>query len=107
MLVLTRKGQEQIRIGEDITITILRIQGRTVRVGIDAPRQIRVVRGELPLHLPKRTNITETGAHSDSTVSPQDPATDETSTPPGSSASSDSAGHSAGDLRRPRRHSAV
>lgn len=48
MLVLTRKLQEQIRIGENITITILRVKGNTVRVGIDAPRQIRVLRGELP-----------------------------------------------------------
>lgn len=48
MLVLTRKLQEQIRIGENITITILRVKGNTVRVGIEAPRQIRVLRGELP-----------------------------------------------------------
>ncbi len=50
MLVLTRKLQEQIRIGDDITITILRVKGNTVRVGIAAPRAIRVVRGELPRH---------------------------------------------------------
>jgi carbon storage regulator CsrA len=48
MLVLTRKLQEQIRVGDDITITVLRIKGNTVRVGIEAPRGVRVVRGELP-----------------------------------------------------------
>jgi len=48
MLVLTRKLQETIHIGDNITLTILRIKGNTVRVGIDAPRQVRVVRGELP-----------------------------------------------------------
>lgn len=48
MLVLTRKRQEQIRIGDNITLTILRVKGNTVRVGIDAPRDVRVVRGELP-----------------------------------------------------------
>ena len=48
MLVLTRKNQEQIRIGDNITISILKIKGNTVRVGIEAPRDIRVVRGELP-----------------------------------------------------------
>ena len=48
MLVLTRKPQEQIRIGNGITITVLRVKGNTVRIGIDAPRDVRVVRGELP-----------------------------------------------------------
>ncbi len=47
MLVLSRKLNEQIRIGDDITITILGIKGRTVRVGIEAPRQVRVLRSEL------------------------------------------------------------
>ena len=49
MLVLTRKYQEQIRIGDNITISILRIKGNTVRVGIEAPREVRVLRGELPI----------------------------------------------------------
>jgi carbon storage regulator CsrA len=48
MLVLTRKVREQIKIGDDIVITILRIKGQSVRVGIDAPRSMRVLRGELP-----------------------------------------------------------
>lgn len=48
MLVLTRKRQEQICIGDNIVLTILRVKGNTVRVGIEAPRDVRVVRGELP-----------------------------------------------------------
>jgi carbon storage regulator len=48
MLVLTRKLQQQIKIGEQITVTILRVKGSTVRIGIQAPREVRVVRGELP-----------------------------------------------------------
>jgi len=48
MLVLTRKLQQQIKIGSEITVTILKVKGNTVRVGIDAPREVRVVRGELP-----------------------------------------------------------
>jgi carbon storage regulator CsrA len=48
MLVLTRKLQQQIKIGEQITVTILRVKGNTVRVGVEAPREVRVVRGELP-----------------------------------------------------------
>jgi len=48
MLVLTRKLQQQIKIGEQIIVTILRVKGNTVRVGITAPREVRVIRGELP-----------------------------------------------------------
>ena len=48
MLVLTRKQQQQIKIGDQITVTILKVKGRTVRVGIEAPREMRVVRAELP-----------------------------------------------------------
>ena len=47
MLVLSRKQDEKIIIGENITITILKIRGNTVRIGIDAPRDIHVMRGEL------------------------------------------------------------
>src|SRR5690349_3431325 len=47
MLVLTRKVQEQIQIGNDITITILRVKGQAVRVGIEAPREISVMRSEI------------------------------------------------------------
>ena len=47
MLVLTRKQTETIKIGDSITITILRLKGQAVRVGIDAPRDVRVIRGEL------------------------------------------------------------
>lgn len=48
MLVLTRKLQEKICIGNDITVTILRVKGQQVRIGIEAPRDVRVIRGELP-----------------------------------------------------------
>jgi carbon storage regulator CsrA len=47
MLVLTRKLQETIRIGDQITITILRTKGKSVRLGIEAPMEVPVVRGEL------------------------------------------------------------
>jgi carbon storage regulator CsrA len=48
MLVLTRKLQQQIKIGDGIVVTILRVKGNTVRVGVQAPRDVRVIRGELP-----------------------------------------------------------
>ncbi|MEZ6092861.1 MAG: carbon storage regulator [Pirellulaceae bacterium] len=48
MLVLSRKTQQEVIIGENVRITVLQIKGNTVRLGIEAPRDIRVVRGELP-----------------------------------------------------------
>lgn len=50
MLVLTRKLDESIRIGDDIRITVLRVKGNTVRVGIEAPKHVRVIREELQAH---------------------------------------------------------
>jgi carbon storage regulator len=47
MLVLSRKEGEQLRIGDDIVVTVSRISGNRVAIGIEAPRSIRVVRGEL------------------------------------------------------------
>ena len=47
MLVLTRKVQQQLMIGDQIRITVVRIKGNTVRLGIEAPRATRVVRAEL------------------------------------------------------------
>ncbi len=49
MLVLTRKNNQKIQIGDNVTLTILNVKGNTVKVGIDAPRDIRVLRGELPV----------------------------------------------------------
>jgi carbon storage regulator CsrA len=48
-LVLTRKTQQKIQIGDNITITILQVKGQSVRVGIDAPKNVRVLRTELSL----------------------------------------------------------
>lgn len=48
MLVLTRKLSQQIKIGDNVTLTVLRVKGNTVRLGIEAPRDVRVVRSELP-----------------------------------------------------------
>jgi carbon storage regulator CsrA len=48
MLVLSRKSKQEIVIGDNVVITVLKIKGNTVRLGIEAPRDIHVVRGELP-----------------------------------------------------------
>ena len=47
MLVLTRKLMEKLYIGDDICITVVRVEGGQVRLGIEAPREISVVRAEL------------------------------------------------------------
>jgi len=47
VLVLTRKVQQQIHVGDNIVITILQVKGNCVRVGIEAPMQVRIARGEL------------------------------------------------------------
>lgn len=51
MLVLSRKQSQQITLGESITITVLSVQGAKVRLGIDAPASVRVLRAELALRL--------------------------------------------------------
>ena len=48
MLVLSRKLNQEITIGDNVTITVLKVKGNTVRLGIDAPRHVRITRGELP-----------------------------------------------------------
>ena len=47
MLVLTRKTGESVRISTDITVTVLEVNGNRIRIGIDAPTQIPIVREEL------------------------------------------------------------
>ncbi|GEK59099.1 carbon storage regulator [Marinococcus halophilus] len=47
MLVLTRKKKESIRVGDDIAITVLGIEGDQVKLGIDAPEHIDIHRQEV------------------------------------------------------------
>ena len=47
MLVLSRKVGERILLGDDVTITIVRLTNGVVRIGIDAPHDMRVVREEI------------------------------------------------------------
>ncbi len=47
MLVLTRTTNEKIIIGDDITVTVLGLKGRHVRIGIEAPLEIPVHREEV------------------------------------------------------------
>lgn len=47
MLVLSRKLGQKIRIGEDVIVTVLDCRGDTIRVGVEAPRSVLVLREEL------------------------------------------------------------
>ena len=47
MLVLSRRAGESINIGDDVVVTVLEVRGDVVRVGINAPRSIRVHREEV------------------------------------------------------------
>lgn len=47
MLVLTRREGESVRIGKDIVITITQAKGGRVRIGIEAPPEIKILREEL------------------------------------------------------------
>lgn len=47
MLILTRRINESLVIGDDVTVTILGVKGNQVRIGVDAPRIVSVHREEL------------------------------------------------------------
>jgi carbon storage regulator len=51
MLVLTRKANQSIMIGEDIEISVLSVLGEKVRLGIEAPRNVPVFRKEVYLEI--------------------------------------------------------
>lgn len=47
MLILTRRVDESLVIGDNVTVTILGVKGNQVRIGVDAPRDVSVHREEL------------------------------------------------------------
>ena len=47
MLILTRKIGESIMIGDNVKVTVLGVEGRQIRVGIDAPKEVSVHREEI------------------------------------------------------------
>lgn len=47
MLILTRRVGESLKVGDDITITVLGVKGNQVRIGVNAPRDVAVHREEI------------------------------------------------------------
>ncbi|MBY6037057.1 carbon storage regulator CsrA [Fictibacillus nanhaiensis] len=56
MLVLTRKLQEAIKIGQDIEITVLAVDGDQVKLGISAPKNIEIHRKEIFISIQEENN---------------------------------------------------
>ena len=56
MLVLTRKAGEKITIGDNIVLSVLSVEGNIVKIGIDAPREVTILRMEV-LEQVKQENI--------------------------------------------------
>jgi carbon storage regulator len=50
MLVLSRRERERIRLGDSIVVTVVRVAGDKVRLGIEAPPEVLVLRDELQPH---------------------------------------------------------
>ena len=63
MLVLTRKSNQSIMIGDDIEVSVLAIMGEKVRIGIQAPRDVPVFRKEVYLEIQRES--AEGGARED------------------------------------------
>lgn len=49
MLILSRRESERVYLGEDIVLTIVRVNGDKVRIGVEAPPNIKILRTELEL----------------------------------------------------------
>ena len=63
MLVLSRKPGERIVIGDDVTVTVVRIGPNNVRLGIDAPTELNIVREELCVEVAAISGTSETHSH--------------------------------------------
>jgi carbon storage regulator len=61
MLVLSRKQNERIRVGDSVVVTVVRVSGDKVRIGIEAPPDVRVLRDELEPELPGDVTLETAG----------------------------------------------
>ncbi len=77
MLVISRKSGERVCLGDEITVTVLEVVGSTVRLGIDAPAEVRVFRHEI-WEAVKRENL----AAAETSITALPTSNDETPTAP-------------------------
>jgi carbon storage regulator len=59
MLVLTRKSNQSIMIGDDVEVSVLSVMGEKVRIGIQAPQEIPVFRKEIYLEIQREDGAVE------------------------------------------------
>jgi carbon storage regulator len=62
MLRITRRPGERIIFGDDVIVEVMEIRGQTVRLGIDAPRSVRVYREEIWLDVKRENEAAATAA---------------------------------------------
>jgi carbon storage regulator len=62
MLILTRRMGERLRIGDDVSVTVMAISGSQVRIGIQAPRSITVYREEIFNRIVEENKATDAAA---------------------------------------------
>jgi len=79
MLILSRRESECIHLGDDIILTIVRVSGEKVRIGVEAPPHIKILRNELEISLG-----TNQGGKRTEPVTPEVPGGAEVSGPGGS-----------------------
>ena len=63
MLNITRRRGERVVLGDDVFISVLEVSGQTVRLGIDAPRSVRVYREEIWLEVKKENEAASLAAN--------------------------------------------
>jgi carbon storage regulator len=76
MLVLTRKSNQSIMIGDEIEVSVLSVMGEKVRIGIQAPQQIPVFRKEIYLEIHREGGAAPTendGRHAPAAPAQEDP----------------------------------
>ena len=66
MLILTRRVNETLNIGDDVQVTVLGVKGNQVRIGINAPRDVAVHREEIYLRIKREERLKKTGATEES-----------------------------------------
>lgn len=65
MLNITRRRGERIVLGDDVFVSVLEVSGQTVRLGIEAPRSLRVYREEIWLEVKKENEAAANAASAD------------------------------------------
>jgi len=61
MLILTRRVNETLNIGDDVQVTVLGVKGNQVRIGINAPRDVAVHREEIYLRIKREERMKQNG----------------------------------------------